>query len=155
MRWAWTSGCGLSRRWSTRTPISTASILTGCCNFPGRPRTEQRNQLVLNLARPDVRAYVFGFLDKLLTENDIAFLKWDYNRNWSEPGWDQFRPAEQKRVYVEFTRNLYAILAELRSKASRMWRSRSAPAAADAWTWAFCATPTRSGPRTTPIPSTA
>ena len=58
-------------------------------NFPGRPRSEQRNQLVLNLARPDVRDYVLGFLDKLLTENDIAFLKWDYNRNWSEPGWDQ------------------------------------------------------------------
>ena len=58
-------------------------------NFPGRPRSEQRNQLVLNLARPDVRDYVLGFLDKLVTENDIAFLKWDYNRNWSEPGWDQ------------------------------------------------------------------
>ncbi|MGA7108109.1 MAG: alpha-galactosidase [Terracidiphilus sp.] len=85
-------------------------------NFPGRPRTEQRNQLVLNLARPDVRAYVYGFLDKLLTENDIAFLKWDYNRNWSEPGWDQLPAAEQKKVYVEFTRNLYSILAELKTK---------------------------------------
>jgi alpha-galactosidase len=72
--------------------------------------------MVLNLARPDVRAYVLGFLDKLLTENDISFLKWDYNRNWSEPGWDQLAPAEQKKVYVEFTRNLYAILAELRRK---------------------------------------
>ena len=85
-------------------------------NFPGRPRTEQRNQLVLNLARPDVRAYVYGFLDKLLSENDIAFLKWDYNRNWSEPGWDQLPPAEQKKVYVEFIRNLYSILAELKAK---------------------------------------
>jgi alpha-galactosidase len=85
-------------------------------NFPGRPRSEQRNQLVLNLARPDVRGYVFGFLDKLLTDNDIAFLKWDYNRNWSEPGWDQLPVAEQKRVYVEFTRNLYSILAELHQK---------------------------------------
>ena len=85
-------------------------------NFPGRPRSESRNQLVLNLARPDVRDYVAGFLDKLLTENDIAFLKWDYNRNWSEPGWDQVPPDEQKRVYVEFIRNLYSILAELRKK---------------------------------------
>ena len=83
-------------------------------NFPGRPRSEQRNQLVLNLARPDVRAYILSFLDKLLSENDIAFLKWDYNRNWSEPGWDQLPPTEQKKVYVEFTRNLYAILAELK-----------------------------------------
>ena len=85
-------------------------------HFPGRPESEQRNQLVLNLARPDVRAYVFGFLDKVLTENDIAFLKWDYNRNWSEPGWDQLPAGEQKRVYVEFTRSLYSILAELRQK---------------------------------------
>jgi alpha-galactosidase len=85
-------------------------------NFKGRPSTQQRNQLVLNLARPDVRSYVLDFLDKLLTENDIAFLKWDYNRNWSEPGWDQIPPAEQKRVYVDYTRNLYGILAELRRR---------------------------------------
>lgn len=85
-------------------------------NFPGRPRSESRNQLVLNLARPDVRDYVAGFLDKLLTENDIAFLKWDYNRNWAEPGWDQVPVDEQKRVYVAFIRNLYSILSELRQK---------------------------------------
>jgi alpha-galactosidase len=85
-------------------------------NFPGRPRSEQRNQLVLNLARPDVRDYILGFLDKVLTGNDVAFLKWDYNRNWSEPGWDQLPAAEQKKVYVEFTRNLYAILAELKKR---------------------------------------
>ncbi len=85
-------------------------------NFPGRPRTEQRNQLVLNLARQDVRDYVLGFLDKLLNENDIAFLKWDYNRNWAEPGWDQLPPAEQKKVYVAFIQNLYSILAELRRR---------------------------------------
>ena len=85
-------------------------------NFPGRPRSESRNQLVLNLARPDVRDYLAGFLDKILTENDIAFLKWDYNRNWSEPGWDQVPVDEQKRVYVEFVRNIYSILAELRKK---------------------------------------
>jgi alpha-galactosidase len=85
-------------------------------HFEGRPESEQRNQLVLNLARPDVRDYVFNFLDRLLNENDIAFLKWDYNRNWSEPGWDQLPPAEQKRVYVEYTQNLYGILDELRKK---------------------------------------
>ena len=85
-------------------------------NFPGRPRSESRNQLVLNLARSDVRDYVEGFLDKLLTENNIAFLKWDYNRNWAEPGWDQVPRDEQKSVYVEFIRNLYSILGDLRRK---------------------------------------
>jgi alpha-galactosidase len=85
-------------------------------NFTGRPRTEGRNQLVLNLARPDVRAFVFNFLDKLLNENDIAFFKWDYNRVWSEPGWPAVAPDEQKQVYVKYIENLYSILAELRAK---------------------------------------
>jgi alpha-galactosidase len=85
-------------------------------NFPGRPRTEGRNQLVLNLARPDVREYVFNVLDKLLNGNDIAFLKWDYNRNWSEPGWPAVAPEAEKKVYVDFIRNFYGILAELREK---------------------------------------
>ena len=85
-------------------------------NFPGRPRTETRNQLVLNLARQDVHDYVLHFLDQLLSENDIAFLKWDYNRNWSEPGWPDVPPEQQKNVYIDFTRNYYDILDKLREK---------------------------------------
>ena len=85
-------------------------------HFPGWPRTEMRNQLMLNLARPDVRDYVFGFLDKLVSENDIAFLKWDYNRIWAEPGWEEVPLAEQKTIYVKYVENLYSILLELRRK---------------------------------------
>lgn len=85
-------------------------------NFPGRPRTEARNQLLLNLARDDVRQYVFTWLDKLVSENDIAFLKWDYNRNWSEPGWDAVPLEQQKTIYLRYVENLYSILAELRKK---------------------------------------
>jgi alpha-galactosidase len=85
-------------------------------NFVDRPRTELRNQLVLNLARSDVRDYVLGFLDDLLKQNDIAFLKWDYNRNWAEPGWDAAATEDQKKVYVAYVENLYSILRELRAR---------------------------------------
>lgn len=85
-------------------------------NFPGRPRTEERHQLVLNLARPDVRAYVKGVLSALLNENQIDFLKWDYNRDWSEPGWPAVPLEDQKNVYYDFTKNFYGILAELRAE---------------------------------------
>ncbi len=84
--------------------------------FPDRPRSEGRNQLVLNLARPDVRNWVFNTLNNLLDQNAIDFLKWDYNRNWSEPGWPQVPPDQEKNVYVDFIRNYYSILAELREK---------------------------------------
>jgi len=83
-------------------------------NFPGRPRSESRNQLALNLARQDVRDYVFQFLDNLLSTNAIAFLRWDYNRNWSELGWDAVATDEQKEVYIKYVENLYSILHELR-----------------------------------------
>ena len=59
----------------------------------------------MNLARDDVRDYVYGFLDKLLSENDISFLKWDYNRNWSEPGWLAALLEEQKEAHVKYVRN--------------------------------------------------
>ncbi len=93
-------------------------------HFPDRQRTEARNQLVLNLARPEVKEYVFTFLDKLLNENQIAFLKWDYNRNWSEPGWETAAGASpgyagsaaEKEIYVRYLQNLYDILARLRAK---------------------------------------
>ncbi|WP_430635873.1 alpha-galactosidase [Sphingomonas hankookensis] len=84
--------------------------------FKGRPRSEGRNQLVLNLARTDVRDYMLATLDGLLKNNDIAFLKWDYNRNWSEPGWPNADVADQQAIYVAYVRNLYWILDELRKR---------------------------------------
>jgi alpha-galactosidase len=85
-------------------------------NFPTRPRTEGRNQLMLNLARNDVRDHLLKVLDELVSQNDIAFLKWDHNRNWSEPGWPEQPVEDQQKIYVEFVRNLYWILAELRRR---------------------------------------
>ena len=40
-----------------------------------------RHQLVLNLAHPDAFAHVLGQLDALLRDHDVAYVKWDMNRN--------------------------------------------------------------------------
>jgi alpha-galactosidase len=85
-------------------------------HFQGRPRSEARTQLVLNLARKDVYDHLLKMLDSLLKEHDIAFLKWDHNRAWSEPGWPAAAPAEQQRLYVAYVDNLYKLLAELRRR---------------------------------------
>ena len=85
-------------------------------HFAGRPRSEARTQLVLNLARKDVYDHLLKMLDRLLADHDIAFLKWDHNRAWSEPGWPEVAAADQQRLYVAYVDNLYKLLAELRRR---------------------------------------
>ncbi len=45
-----------------------------------------RNQLVLDLSRAEVWQYLFARLDALLIDNNIAYLKWDMNRDIQHPG---------------------------------------------------------------------
>jgi alpha-galactosidase len=85
-------------------------------NFPDRPRSELRNQMVLNLARDDVKEYLFGELDKLAGEYNVRYFKWDMNRGFSEPGWPEVAPADQRKLWVQYDRNLYEILDRLRAK---------------------------------------
>jgi len=89
-------------------------------NFTGRPRSELRNQLVLNLARPEVRDYVFGFLDRMTTENDIRYIKWDMNRVFAEPGWPEMPVDEQKELWARYVWNYYDIMKRLRAKHPRL-----------------------------------
>ncbi len=45
-----------------------------------------RNQLVLDLTRREVGEYLFERIDALLSEYPISYLKWDMNRDISQPG---------------------------------------------------------------------
>ena len=85
-------------------------------NFPNRPKTESRNQLVLNLAKEEVKEHLFGVLDGLLSGNDISFIKWDMNRTFSEPGWMEAPPGRRQEVWVRHVRGVYEILDRLREK---------------------------------------
>jgi alpha-galactosidase len=77
-------------------------------HFPARPRTEARQQLILNLARPDVQEYLIGTLSHLLAENDIRFIKWDMNRSVSEPGWSE-APNDSRELWVRYVQGLYHV----------------------------------------------
>jgi len=89
-------------------------------HFDGRPRSELRTQMVLNLARDDVREYIFGVLDKLVTEYPIRYLKWDMNRPFSEPGWPEAGPADERKLWVMYVRNLYQVIDRLRAQHPRL-----------------------------------
>ncbi|MEU2736250.1 alpha-galactosidase [Streptomyces sp. NPDC007095] len=81
---------------------------------PGRTRTEFRNQLVLNLARPDVQEYLWEQLDSLLSSAPIDYVKWDFNRCFTDAGWPG-EPYPQK-LWVEHVEALYGLLDRLRAE---------------------------------------
>lgn len=85
-------------------------------HFPNRPRTELRNQLLLNIAKPEVKRYILDFMSRLLGEHDISFIKWDMNRTFTEPGLAGVPPERQKEIWIRHVQSLYAIWAELRAK---------------------------------------
>jgi alpha-galactosidase len=85
-------------------------------HYENRQRTELRHQLVLNFARPDVAAWAHEWLDRLVTEHAIDFLKWDMNRSFSEAGWPEHgADGRADRLWIDHVRNVYAIIDRLRA----------------------------------------
>lgn len=92
-------------------------------HFPTRARTESRNQLILNMARADVQNYLIEALDKLLTEYNIAFIKWDMNRGVSEPGWAD-APGDPRELWVRYVQGVYHVWGTLRRRHPNIiWQS--------------------------------
>jgi alpha-galactosidase len=94
-------------------------------HFPTRPRTEARNQLILNLGRPDVQDYLIELIDRLLAQHNIRFIKWDMNRNVSEPGWPD-APGDPRELWVRYVQGVYRVWATLRERHPQVvWQSCS------------------------------
>ncbi|MCJ1676148.1 alpha-galactosidase [Streptomyces sp. APSN-46.1] len=83
-------------------------------HMPSRERTTLRNQLVLNFARPDVAAWAHAWLNRLVTDHAIDFLKWDMNRPFSEAGWPE-RGEDADLLWFEHVRQVYAVMDRLRA----------------------------------------
>jgi alpha-galactosidase len=93
-------------------------------HFPTRERTPMRNQLILNLARDDVQDHLIALIDDLLSRHDIRFIKWDMNRNVSEPGWMERR--EPRELWVRYVEGLYRVWGTLRERHPQVvWQSCS------------------------------
>lgn len=83
---------------------------------PTRPMTLQRNQLVLNLARDDVRDWAMEWLDRLIESCQLDYLKWDMNRYATDLGWPDAPQQEQQTLSIRYTRNLLAIWEHLNQR---------------------------------------
>ena len=73
-----------------------------------RPLLTARNQLVLDLTRPEVSAYLLDKIGSLLDDLPIAYLKWDHNRDLTTAG-SLGRPAYRRQ-----TQAAYALMDQIR-----------------------------------------
>ena len=84
---------------------------------PGRERREERQQLVLDLCRPEVRRFVIDTVDRLIEDHPgITYLKWDANRDITEPGSPTLAPQRQTHLAVDRVRHTWDVMAEVASR---------------------------------------
>ena len=78
---------------------------------PGYEPVLGRHQLVLNLAHPEAFAHVLGMLDALLRDHEIAYMKWDMNRDHVQSSGVDGAAGTHAQ-----TRALYRLLDELHAR---------------------------------------
>ena len=76
----------------------------------GRPLITARNQLVLDIARPEASAYLFSKISALLSAHAIGYLKWDMNRDLTTAGLADGSAGYRAQVLAA-----YALMARLRA----------------------------------------
>jgi alpha-galactosidase len=76
----------------------------------GRPLLTARNQLVLDIARPEASAYLFEKIAALLSAHPIDYLKWDLNRDFAPAGLANGTAGYRAQVHAA-----YALMARLRA----------------------------------------
>ncbi len=85
-------------------------------HVPGRKPSLGRNQLTLDLSRPEVVDYLFGQIDDILSCGDIDYVKWDMNRNMTEVGSAGQSINRQREVSHRYMLGLYNLLQRLIAK---------------------------------------
>ena len=85
-------------------------------HYPNREPYYYRNQLALDLCNPEVQDYVFGIIDKLLSENPgLAYFKWDCNSMLTNP-YSFYLKENQSHLFIEYVHGLYNVLDRLQAK---------------------------------------
>lgn len=82
---------------------------------PGRKPVMGRCQLALDMGRAEVQDYLYGVLEKLLSEHPIDYVKWDMNRNLSDIYSRAVEPERQGEVSHQYMLGVYALLERLTS----------------------------------------
>lgn len=82
-------------------------------HVPNRAGSIGRQQYVIDMTRADVRDYLFDVMSEVLSNNDIDYVKWDFNRNITEAGSALLPPERQKEFYHRYVLGTYELMERL------------------------------------------
>jgi len=80
---------------------------------PDRPRTESRNQYVLDMSRPEVVDHLIEALSAVLSSGPIGYVKWDMNRPITDPWSAALPPERQGEFFHRYILGVYHLYERL------------------------------------------
>lgn len=87
-----------------------------CVHVEGRKRSLGRNQLILDFSRDDVCDYIIDVMSNLFSSAPISYIKWDMNRNMTEPGSAKLPADRQRETAHRYMLGLYKVLETLTTR---------------------------------------
>ena len=79
----------------------------------GREATQSRNQYVLDFSRPEVRDYAYECVASVLRSANIAYVKWDMNRQLSDLGSSYLPKERQQELFHRYVLGVYELQERL------------------------------------------
>lgn len=86
-----------------------------CVYVEGREQSPARQQYVIDMTRQDVRDCIFNQMYDVLSKNNIAYLKWDYNRAITEPASVMLDARHSKEFFHRFILGTYDLMDRITS----------------------------------------
>ena len=92
------------------------------------------------MTRQDVRDNIFQQMYDVLSQNNIAYIKWDCNRHITEAASAQLPPERQGEFFHRYVLGVYELMDRITTAFPHILLEN-------------CTSPPRFGPATTPTPS--
>lgn len=86
-----------------------------CVHVEGREQSPARQQYVIDMTRQDVRDCIFNQMYVVLSKNNIAYLKWDYNRAITESASVMLDARHSKEFFHRFILGTYELMDRITS----------------------------------------
>lgn len=84
--------------------------------IPGKGHSAGRNQMLLDLTRTEVQDYIINAMSSVFSSADISYVKWDYNRNFTDVYSSSLPSDRQGEVSHRYILGLYRVMNTLTKK---------------------------------------